>query len=184
MEELFLAAELAFTQFPMKTKEMLDQPLAGIRVRLLYLLLEFGDRAVPPQNILAKLFLVGEGYGSAIRVCGLPSVHPVREVRVGSVRGWPQRETEHRCFRFPKKRIATRMPAMPLRAKGTRRRDTFINTPNWCQAKRRPLTDLRFGPSQVAEGAKRNSPGYVFKERRQLQLRLRGKFASMFAASF
>ena len=77
MEELFLAAELAFTQFPMKTKEMLDQPLAGIRVRLLYLLLEFGDRAVPPQNILAKLFLVGEGYGSA---------HPRLWAAVGSSR--------------------------------------------------------------------------------------------------
>src|SRR5262249_52486596 len=57
-------------------------------------------------------------------------------------------------------------------------------SPNWRRAKRRPLTDLRFGPSEEAEGAKRNSRVYVFKERRQLQLRLRGKFASMFAASF
>jgi len=125
VEELFPAAELAFTRFPMKTKEMLDRPWArsstglasfslrafltigregnGIRVRLLHLRLKFRDHSVQPRNTIAKLFLAGEGCGSATRGGTFPSPTSRSGPGVGpSSETAPAREeAEHHCSAVP-----------------------------------------------------------------------------------
>ena len=181
----------------MKTKEMLDQPLAtsliglagfsicwafstskteSIEFARFYLVLRVRRPFRTASKRLRELFLVREGYASAIRSCRCAAAsgsgRAVRE------RSWRPNRVP---LRFPSSGSAARIPAVPVKAKSTGPRDLAIKR---MPAKLRPLTDVRLALSQETEEAKPNSPGYVCKERRQLQLRLRGKFASMFAASF
>lgn len=193
--------------FSMKTKEMLDPPIRQL-VDLFgqfFELLGLSSLARPTARnspVFSTCSLKSEPIpyrletssrsalrlardnASGIRGCGLRPVQPVRDMRVTGVRRSPllARWRNTVALRFPRSGSPASIPAMPVGAKSTERRDPVIKaTPGEASTvDRRKIP----GPFARSEEAKQNSPGCVFKERRQLQLRLRGKFASMFAASF
>jgi len=118
----------------------------GIRIGSFHLLFEFGDHSAQSGNIFAKLLSIGGGHGPPIRGSGLRPVHSIGHMRVRRVGGRLRRRrraTPLLCG-APRRGSAARIPAIPVSAKSTRRRDSVISPPRLAHVLRPTPTFSRF----------------------------------------